>query len=273
MNAPHAKVILVTGASSGIGHACATDLAALGHRVYGTSRQAFHTATAFTPLRMDVTQEASVNAAIQTIMEHEGRLDCVLNNSGKGFGGAVEDTTLDEAQSLFDVNFFGVVRVCRTVLPIMREQRMGLIINMSSIGGLMGLPYQAPYSASKYAVEGFTESLRLELTGSGIHVVLVEPGDVSTAFTVNRLHAAAAANPDSPYATRYHRALMKIETDERHGHSPEKVARTVVKIVAARKPGIRYLVGPFPQRLAARVKPFLPPSLFERLLLTYYNLG
>lgn len=266
------KVILITGASSGIGFACATDLAAQGHQVYGTSRQTFHTATTFTPLNMDVTQEASVDAAIQKIMEHEGQLDCVLNNSGKGFGGAVEDTTLEEAQSLFDVNFFGVVRVCRAVLPIMRKQRAGLIINMSSIGGLMGLPYQAPYSASKYAVEGFTESLRLELTGSGIHVVLVEPGDVSTAFTANRLHAAAATGPDSPYATRYRQALMKIETDERHGFSPEKVACTVVKIVAARKPAMRYLIGPFPQRLAARIKPFLPSRLFERLLLAYYNL-
>lgn len=266
------KVILVTGASSGIGYACATALSARGHRIYGASRHAPTTPSAFTPLTMDVTKEASVIAGIHTILEREDRLDCVLNNSGMGFGGAVEDTELEETQALFDVNFFGVVRVCRAVLPSMRKQHSGLIINMSSIGGLMGLPYQAPYSASKYALEGFTESLRLELTGSGIHAVLVEPGDVSTAFTANRLHAAAAANPDSPYAPRFRRALMKIEADERHGFSPEKVAHTVARIVAARKPRMRTLVGPFPQRLAARIKPFLPSLLFERLLLAYYNL-
>ncbi len=267
------KVILITGASSGIGRACATALAARGHRVYGTNRRTTAAPAGFDLLPMDVTDEDSVLGGVRTILAQEGRLDVVVNNSGRGFGGTVEETRLEETQKLFDVNFFGAVRLCRAVLPAMRKQRAGLIINISSIGGLMGLPFQAPYSASKYALEGFTESLRLELSGLGIHAVLVEPGDVATAFTANRLHAAAASDPASPYAARYRRAIAKIESDERHGVAAERVAQTVVRVVASRKPQPRYLVGPFAQTLAARIKPYLPPAVFERLLLAYYGLS
>lgn len=266
------KVILITGASSGIGRACAEALAARGHRVYGANRSTVAHNTAIIPLPMDVTNTATVTAGIQTILDREGRLDVVLNNSGAGSGGAVEETTLAEAQAVMDLNFFGVVRVCQAALPVMRTQGAGLIINMSSVGGLMGLPYQALYSASKYALEGFSESLRMEVAEFGIHVVLVEPGDVNTAFTSNRLHAAAASDPGSPYARQYGRVMAQVEADERAGVAPERVARTVLRVVASRNPRTRYVVGPFSQCLAAWIKPFLPASLAERLLMAHYGL-
>lgn len=268
-----AKVILITGASSGIGRACAEALAAQGHRVYGASRSAPSLAAAISMLPMDVTDAASVAAGVRALLEREGRLDVVLNNSGAGSGGAVEETTLAEAVALMDLNFFGVLRVCKAVLPIMRLQGRGLIINMSSIGGLMGLPYQALYSASKYALEGFSESLRMEVAAFGIRVVLVEPGDVATAFTLNRRHAAAARDPRSPYTAPYRRVMARVEADERRGITPAAVARLVTQIVASRKPRTRYVIGPLNQCLAAWLKPFLPAALAERLLMAYYGLG
>lgn len=266
------KVILITGASSGIGRACAEALAAQGHRVYGANRSTVAHNAAVIPLPMDVTDAATVTAGIQTILDREGRLDVAVNNSGAGIGGAVEETSMAEAQALLDLNFFGVMRVCQAVLPIMRAQGAGLIINMSSVGGLMGLPYQALYSASKYALEGFSESLRMEVAEFGIRVVLVEPGDVNTAFTANRLHAAAASDLRSPYAQQYGRVMAQVEADERVGVAPERVARTVLRVVNSRHPRTRYVVGPLSQCLAAWIKPFLPAALAERLLMAHYGL-
>lgn len=266
------KVILITGASSGIGRACAEALAARGHRVYGANRSTVAHNAAIIPLRMNVTDATTVTAGIQTILDREGQLDVAVNNSGAGIGGAVEETSMAEAQALLDLNFFGVMRVCQAVLPIMRAQGAGLIINMSSVGGLMGLPYQALYSASKYALEGFSESLRMEVAEFGIRVVLVEPGDVNTAFTANRRHAAAASDLRSPYAQQYGQVMAQAEADERVGVAPERVARTVLRVVNSRHPRTRYVVGPLSQCLAAWIKPFLPAALAERLLMAHYGL-
>jgi NAD(P)-dependent dehydrogenase (short-subunit alcohol dehydrogenase family) len=241
-----------------------------GHRVYGTSRTPRNADGDFAMLAMDVTDAASVQAAVQTILDREGRIDVVVNNAGFGYGGAVEDTAIEEAQAIFETNFLGVLRVCHAVLPTMRAQGSGTIINVSSIGGLIGLPFQGLYSASKYALEGLSEALRMEVKRFGIHVTLVEPGDTRTAFTANRRHTRGAE--ESPvYREAYRRTLARIETDEHNGAPPETIARTVVRIVAATWPKVRYVVGPFHQKLAVLVKRLVPSGLFERIIMMAYG--
>ena len=264
------KVILVTGASSGIGRACATRLARQGHRVYGTSRTPRSTDGDFTMLAMDVTGAASVQAAVQTLLDREGRIDVVVNNAGIGYGGAVEDTAIDEARATFETNFFGVLRVCHAVLPAMRAQGHGTIINVSSIGGLISLPFQGLYTASKYALEGLSEALRMEVKRFGIHVTLVEPGDTSTEFTANRRNTRGA-DENPVYREAYQHTLAQIEKDERNGAPPEAVARTVARIVKASRPKVRYAVGPFHQKLAILVKRLVPSGLFERIIMLAYG--
>ena len=264
------KVILVTGASSGIGRACALALAQQGHRVYGTSRNPRHTESDFTMLTMDVTDAASVQAAVQALLDRAGRIDVVINNAGIGYGGAVEDTSIEEAQAILDTNFFGALRMCHAVLPTMRAQGSGTLINISSIGGTIALPFQGFYSASKYALEAMSEALRMEVKRFGIHVALVEPGDTRTEFTANRRNTQAAA--ESPvYRETYRRALAQIEADERNGAPPEAVARIVMRIVATPRPRVRYLVGPFHQKLAVLVKRLVPSGLFERIIMMVYG--
>lgn len=264
------KVILVTGASSGIGQACATALAQQGHRVYGTSRSPRDETGGFAMLALDVTNEASVNAGVQTLLDREGRIDVVINNAGIGCGGAIEDTTIEEAYTIFETNFFGVLRVCRAVLPTMRAQGSGTIINISSIGGLVSLPFQSLYSASKAALEGMSESLRMEVKSFGIHVVLVEPGDTCTQFTANR-RSTQAADESPVYREAYRHTQARVEADERNGIPPETVAHTVMRIVATPRPKVRYAVGLFHQKLAILVKRLIPSGLFERIIMMVYS--
>jgi NAD(P)-dependent dehydrogenase (short-subunit alcohol dehydrogenase family) len=274
------KVILITGASSGIGHACARHLSGHGYRVYGTSRRGPDPGTwqerSVAPpdgvrmMAMDVTSETSIERGIDSICEAEGRLDVVVNNAGWGLAGAVEDTTLAEAQQQFDVTFFGVLRICRAVLPLFREQRSGTIVNISSIGGLIGMPFQALYSASKFAVEGLSESLRAEVRPYGIRVVLIEPGDFCTDFTSRRQEVALAAASD--YRERFRRCLSVMEHDETHGPSPDKVARLLERIIAHPSPRFRYAVGTALDRIAIPGKKLAPYGLFEWVVLKYYRL-
>ena len=158
------RVVLITGSSSGIGRACAELLAARGFRVYGASRRAVEIPLV-EPISMDVRDDASVRDAVAQVMAREGRIDIVVNNAGIAIAGAVEDTSIDEAREQFDVNFFGVMRVCRAALPALRNRQAGYIVNIGSIGGLVAIPYQGLYSASKFALEGLSESLRLEMSG------------------------------------------------------------------------------------------------------------
>lgn len=256
------RVALVTGASSGIGRACAQLLAARGLRVYAASRTA--------ALHMDVTDEVSVRAAVDEIIRNEGRLDVVVNNAGIAIAGAVEDTSIAEARAQFDVNLFGTLRVCRAVLPILREQRSGYIVNIGSIGGLVAIPYQGLYSASKFALEGLTESLRLEAGHFGVNVVLIEPGDHRTSLTENRLRTAESRiNP--AYRDRCDRAIAKMASDEQAGAAPEATARLLCRIVNQPRPRLRYTVGPAPERAAVWLKRLMPYSVVEKVVDFYYS--
>jgi NAD(P)-dependent dehydrogenase (short-subunit alcohol dehydrogenase family) len=266
------KVALVTGASSGIGRAAADLLAREGWRVYAASRTPAGVSGehAVRPLAMDVTRDASVREAVTAIVTGEGRLDLVVNSAGYGLAGAVEDTSDEEAYAQFDTNFFGVLRVVRAALPHLRAQGNGMIINIGSLAGLMGLPFQAVYSASKFAVEGLTEGLRQEVARYGVRVVVVEPGDARTNITANRILTRAGRN-GSAYAARFGAALQVIEREERAGVAAEDVARVIARLAGSSNPPVRVRVGRLTQTSAALVKRFAGSRAFERLLMAHYG--
>jgi NAD(P)-dependent dehydrogenase (short-subunit alcohol dehydrogenase family) len=185
----------------------------------------------------------------------------------------VEDTSIEEARQQLDTNFFGVLRVCRAALPILRRQGAGLIVNVSSLGGLVGLPFQGLYSASKFAVEGMTEVLRMEVRPFGVRVALIEPGDFRTGFTAQR-RKVLAAQRDSAYAERFGKALAVMERDETHGADPLAVARLLERIINTRSPRPRYKVGGFLQTLSVGLlRKILPQKVFEYLLMASYGIA
>ena len=273
MEKENRRVVLVTGASSGIGLACATHLAGRGFRVYGTSRRAAAGSPGnVTMLTADVTDDRSVEQAIATVLDREGRLDIVVNNAGMGIAGPVESTSIEQAKGQFEVNFFGAFRVCSAVLPAMRRQRSGYIINIGSIGGLLAIPYQSMYSASKFALEGLSEALRMEVRPFGIRVVIIEPGDHKTALTENRQFTEISIATDA-YNPSFEAALLKTAHDEQSGPGPEQIARLLYRIVNQRHPRLRYTIGPIPQRAAVWLKRLTPYSILEYTMRTYYGLG
>jgi NAD(P)-dependent dehydrogenase (short-subunit alcohol dehydrogenase family) len=283
MNRDNARVVLITGASSGIGQACANHLHQRGYRVYGTSRRAPSPAAEgsaaeqghsvpFAMIQMDVDSDISVERGLDAVLESEGRLDIVVNSAGFGIAGSVEDTSIDEAKAQFETNFFGVLRVCRAVLPVMRRQRRGYIVNISSMAGVIGIPFQALYSASKFALEGMTEALRMEARPFGIHVVLIEPGDFHTQFTAHR-RKTLESQRSSVYSERFDIALGVMEADETSGPPPDKIAYLLERIINTPSPHLRYPIGPMSERIAITLKKVLPPRLFEWGVMMYYKVG
>jgi NAD(P)-dependent dehydrogenase (short-subunit alcohol dehydrogenase family) len=273
MTTDERKVVLVTGVSSGFGQAIAAELQSRGHRVFGTTRRALAPTPAGCPLvTMDVDDEASVTSAVAAVLQQAGRIDAVVNNAGFGIAGAIEDTTVDEARRQFETNFFGMHRVCRAVLPQMRGQRSGRIVNMSSLGGLVSVPFQAMYCASKFAVEAYTEALRMEVRPFGVQVAMVEPGDFATRFTANRLMTAAASSPHSPYAGRCTTAVRRMGEDEASNPDVAPVVRAVVKAVEAGRPRLRYPAANALQRTLVALRPLLPQPLFEYLIMDNYKI-
>lgn len=264
-------VVLITGASAGFGKACADLLSFSGYRVYGTSRHPDEgTALGYRMLRMDVTDDASVAAGVAEVLAREGRIDVLVNNAGIGMAGAVEDTSVEEARLLMDTNFMGVVRVTRAVLPGMRERRSGLVLNMGSIAGWIAVPFQAFYSASKFALEGYSEALRMEMRPFGVHVAVLEPGDYKTTFTTNRLRArASATNP--AYRERFEAAITTMEHDEQNAPGPEGVARLVRRLIEEKSPSLRHSSGLFTQRVAVGLKRLLPGGVFETIVRSAYK--
>jgi len=238
----HTKVALVTGASSGIGLATAERLAGAGFTVYGTSRRGAATGKrAFEMLALDVTSDASVQAVVSEALRRAGRIDLLVNNAGFGVGLAGdEESSVAQAQSIFDTNFFGTVRMTRAVVPHMRRQAAGRILNIGSGLGILPMPYMAIYSASKHALEGYSESLDHELRTRGIRVVVIEPGLTKTPFDANLLE------PDSKLEEyrETRAALNKRYLDAvAAGDAPEAVAEVVLKAANAARPRLRYPVG------------------------------
>jgi NAD(P)-dependent dehydrogenase (short-subunit alcohol dehydrogenase family) len=268
------SVVLVTGASSGFGRATAQRLVDAGMVVYGTSRKATdrsQESAALRMLAMDVCDDASVAEGVARIIAEQGRIDVVVNNAGISVCGSIEDTSIEEAQLQLDTNFFGALRVIRCVLPHMRRARRGKIINVSSIGGLMGLPFQGLYSASKFALEGLTEALRMEVKAFGVDVVNVNPGDFHTGMTSNRIFTQHAATRD--YAEQLAATLAVYEHDEINGSDPVLVAELIEKLISTSSPKVRYLVGMRAQKAGAWLKRVVGSRSFERVMQQHCKIG
>ena len=263
-------VILITGITSGFGRAMALRLSQDGHKVYGTYRRDSDPIPDVTYIKADVRDEDSLKSTVNQVLEAEGRIDTVISNAGMGIGGPLEFTPMDDARMQMDVNFMGMVRLLNQVVPVMRRQRHGHIICISSIGGLMGLPYQGMYSASKFAIEGYCEALRLELRQFGIHVTVVNPGDFSTGFTAQR---SKVCNPDAMAAyPGYAQSMESIEHDENSGLKPERLAQRISKIVRKRHPRNRYIIATLIQKASVLLKMILPDKWFDCVLGSYYKL-
>lgn len=264
-----AKVIIITGASSGFGKMTAERLASHGHKVYGICRREMqHDKIQY--IQLDVREPETIALKVKEIYDKEGRIDVLINNAGMGIGGALELATKEELETQMNVNFMGCVNMCQKVLPYMRRQRAGKIINLSSIGGIMGLPYQGFYSASKFAIEGFSEALSAEVKGFGISVSMVEPGDFATNFTASRKNSQATMN-DPDYGPIFKRSLALIEKEENGGLEPEVLAKKIEKIVDTKHPRLRYVVANLEQWFSVVLKRLIPGNWFVDILVSYYK--
>ena len=262
MTKPKNGVALVTGASSGIGLVTAKALVNAGYRVFGTSRKPVARSQGVTMLICDVTDEVSVRALIEEIMRQAGRIDLVVNNAGIGLLGGAEESSIAQVQRLFDVNVLGVARVVNAVLPIMRNQKSGRIVNMSSILGLIPSPFNAFYASTKHAIEGYSESLDHEVRAFGIRVLLVEPGVTRTSFEEN---LTRADQPLPAYAAERARSENLMRKWVEAGDPPQVVADTVVKAATAGKPKLRYSAGKQSRQVRA-LRRFVPERVVDRIL-------
>ena len=263
-------VILITGITSGFGRAMAQTLRAAGHKVYGTHRKAVDFIEGITYIKADVTDEGDCAAAVRQVVETEGKIDVFINNAGMGVAGPLEFSTLEDAQRQMDINWMGMVRFLHYVVPVMRRQGYGKILCVSSIGGLIGLPYQGLYSASKFAIEGYCEALRLELRPFGVDVVVIEPGDFATSFTAQRKSVADAEALD--VYKSYADSLKSIENDEQTGLKPDYLAVKISKIILKKRPAYSYIISTFEQRLSVVCKRILPERWFSSIIASYYKL-
>jgi NAD(P)-dependent dehydrogenase (short-subunit alcohol dehydrogenase family) len=266
------KVILITGISSGFGKQTAELLAAEGHTVYGTVRRDAEISPSVIGLKLDLTDIDSLKQAVNTIISKEGRIDVLINNAGMHTGGPIETSPQENIRLQMDTNFLGMVNLTKEVLPVMRKQGGGTIISFSSIGGLMGLPLQAFYSASKFAIEGFSEALRMEVKQFNIKIVLINPGDFHTSNSANRRNFLAPTDLNDPYHEQYLKTMAIIEKDEAGGWEPVVLARKLVKIVESKNPNNRYIIASFEQKLAVVLKYILPGKLFAMILEDHYKI-
>lgn len=262
-------VIFITGVSSGFGLETARLLAQQGHTVYGTVRRKVEPLPGVNYLTLDVRDREAVAKTVDAVVGKEGRIDVLINNAGMGIGGPLEFATEEEIRLQMDTNFMGLVYCVDSVLPYMRRQGEGRIIALSSIGGLMGLPFQGFYSASKFAIEGYCEALRMEVKQQGINVVVIRPGDFSTGFTGSRRKVVdeAALQVYPAYRT----AIEKVEHDENGGLKPTLLAQRISKIMQRKNPRNGYVVASVEQKLSVLLKRILPAKWFSRILESYYR--
>jgi len=255
------KVVLVTGASSGFGQLTGSLFATHGYRVFGTSRSPRPDGVeGIEMLALDVRSDDSVRACVERVLELAGQLDVLVNNAGMEHASLIEETAPAHARDVFETNFWGMVRVTNAVLPSMRQRRSGRIINVGSLAGLMGIPGQGFYAASKFAVEGFTESLRLEISGFGIHVSVIEPGFFKTKLNESMPVGAA---PISDYDPMRRAVESSIDRAIAQGDDPRKVADAIVRVAETTSPRARYRVGS-DAVWTPRLRALLPERLFQR---------
>jgi NAD(P)-dependent dehydrogenase (short-subunit alcohol dehydrogenase family) len=267
------KIVFISGISSGFGKETARILSSNGFRVYGTVRKDTEYLEGVNYIRMDLTDTASISSAVNFVVSKEGRIDILINNAGMHTGGPAETLPAEYVRLQMDTNFIGMVSLTREILPHMRRQGGGMIINFSSIGGIMGLPFQAYYSAGKFAIEGFSEALRMEVRKFNIKIVVINPGDFNTNNTLNRRSFLSSLNTEDPYDVHYKNALEIIEKDETNGWKPKILAGKILKIIQKDNPRHRYIIASPEQKLAVLLKRILPDKLFEKILTSHYGLN
>jgi NAD(P)-dependent dehydrogenase (short-subunit alcohol dehydrogenase family) len=265
------KVVLITGGSSGIGKSIGEFLHHKGFTVYGTSRNPEQvTNSVFPLLALDVRNTQSIQTAVNQVIATSGRLDILVNNAGVGITGPIEEIPTEEIKNNFETNFFGPIEVIKATLPQMRSQKSGLIINITSIAGYMGLPYRGVYSASKAALEIITESLSMEIKPFGIHITNVAPGDFATNIASGRFHAPVIQG--SAYEIPYGNNLKTMNEHVDSGGNPNQMAEAIYKIIQTPNPRIHYKVGAFMQKFSIVLKRILPDKAYEKMLMNHYKL-
>ncbi|TRX42768.1 SDR family oxidoreductase [Flavobacterium restrictum] len=265
------KVVLITGGSSGIGKSIGEFLHHKGFVVYGTSRNPERILNSVFPLMaMDVRDAATIHLAVAKVIAISGQLDIVINNAGVGITGPLEEIPMEEIKNNFETNFFGPIEVIKAVLPQMRLQKSGVIINITSIAGYMGLPYRSVYSASKGALELITESLRMEVKSFGIQITNVAPGDFATNIAAGRFHAPVITG--SAYEQPYGNTLHKMDNHVDSGSNPNEMATAIYSIIQNPNPKIHYKVGAFMQKFSIVLKRILPDKVYEKMLMNHYKL-
>lgn len=257
------KTILITGASSGIGKVVGEYLTKKGHNVIGTSRDPSKQEVEFEMIKLDVTDGVAVDNAFQLLFNRLDKIDVLINNAGFGICGPSESTSIKEAKDQFETNYFGVVRVSNKLLPHFRMNKSGLIINISSLGGLIGMPFQAHYSASKFALEGYTEALRLELLPFKVNVCNINPADFKTSFSKNRrfIHLI-----EEVYQDKFIQFKEMYEHEEDNGADPIMIAKLIHNLTQKKKVKTRYIVGKQSQTIGYFMKRLLGSRLFENIL-------
>lgn len=265
------KVVLITGASSGIGKSIAEFLHDKGFEVYGTSRNPEKITNSTFPLvALDVRDKQSILNCVDEVVQKYGRLDIVINNAGVGITGPIEEIPTEEIRNNFETNLFGPIEVIKATLPQMRAQKSGLIINITSIAGYMGLPYRGIYSASKGALELITEALRMEVKSFGIQITNVAPGDFATNIAAGRYHAPVVQG--SAYEVSYGNTLKEMNLHVDSGSNPNEMAEAIFAIIQTEKPKVHYKVGAFMQKFSIVLKRILPDTVYEKMLMNHYKL-
>ncbi|NRR92581.1 SDR family oxidoreductase [Winogradskyella undariae] len=265
------KVVLITGGSSGIGKSVGEFLQEKGFKVYGTSRSPNNYPNSKFPIvALDVTKLETISACVAEVLKVESKIDILINNAGAGITGPIEEIPDAEIKRNFETNLFGPINVTKAVLPSMRKQNSGLVINVTSIAGYMGLPYRGVYSASKGALELITEAFRMELKAFNINMANVAPGDFATNIAAGRYHAPALE--DSPYKDTYGKTLSLMDEHVDSGGDPKEMAEAIYKIIEAKNPKIHYKVGAFLQKFSIVLKRILPDSVYEKMLMNHYKL-
>ena len=259
------KICVITGSSSGIGRSTAKFMLQRGYTVYGISRHGGDTKGVLS-LTADVTDAQSIQAAVDEIMKNSGRIDVLINNAGFGISGAIEFTNTKDAEQQFNVNFFGAVRVCRAVLPIMRAQKSGRIVNIGSVAGDIAIPFQSFYSAAKAALGSYTLALANEVRPFHITAVLIEPGDICTGFTAAR---QKNTDGDDIYSGRISRSVKRMEKDEQGGMSPDAAGKYIAKIAAKQKSKPILIIGA-QYKAVGVLKRLLPIRLTNRIVSWLY---
>lgn len=265
------KVVFITGASSGIGRSIGEYLNIKGYKVYGTSRNPQKIKDSKIALvALDVLDSTSISKGIEEVIQKEGKIDVLINNAGKGIMGAMEDTPIDEIKAGFATNFFGPIEVMKAVLPFMRNQSQGLIINVSSLAGYSGLPFRSIYSSSKGALELLTESVSMEVKNFGINVVSVAPGSFATNIASGRYYTPVLEN--SAYKEAYSKNLTVSDEYVNQGLNPIVMAKAIHKIIETKKPKLHYKIGAFMERFSVVLKRILPDRVYEKLIMNHYKL-